>query len=129
MKSEVEHTEHDAKLMITENINRVDQQATEIPQAQVPARPTPSAAVLYWRQQLRLIQKAQRDFVRKSDEERMAHAAASRVIAGGASQAAIVESTRNARVAAESRKTEIRKRALVALQGSSDVPKACSDWK
>src|SRR5215212_7497053 len=34
LKSEVEHAEHDARMMITENINRVDQQATEIPQAQ-----------------------------------------------------------------------------------------------
>jgi hypothetical protein len=129
LQSEVEHAEHDARLMITENINRIDQQATDIPQAQVPARATTSVAVLYWRQQLRLMQKAQRDFVRKSDEERMAHAATSRVIAGGASQSALLESARNARVAAESRRAEIRKRAFVPVQGSPDVPKACYELK
>ena len=44
LKSEVEHAEHDARLMITDNINRVDQQDTEIPQADLPTRPTTSAA-------------------------------------------------------------------------------------
>jgi len=59
LKSEVEHAEHDAKMMITDNINRVDQQSTEIPQAQLPTRATASAGVLYWREQLLLMQKAQ----------------------------------------------------------------------
>src|ERR1044072_3313300 len=38
LKSEVEHAEHDAKMMMTDNINRPDQQPTEIPQAQLPTR-------------------------------------------------------------------------------------------
>ena len=127
LKSEVQNAEHDARMMITENINRVDQQETEIPQAQLPRRPTTSAGVLYWRQQLLLIQRAQREFVRKSDEQRMVHAATMGVIAGASSSAAL-ESARNARATAESRKTEIRKRAFVAMTTSSDQPKPCSDW-
>src|SRR5690349_15998755 len=91
LKSEVEHAEHDARMMITDNINRVDQQSTEIPQAQLPTRPTKSAGVLYWRQHLMLIQRVQRQFVKKSDEERMAHAATVGLIAG-ASQSAVLES-------------------------------------
>jgi hypothetical protein len=75
LKSEVQHAEHDARMMITENINRVDRGTTEIPQAELPTRPTTSAGVLYWRQQLLLIQRAQRDFVQKSDNERVIHAA------------------------------------------------------
>ena len=94
LKSEVEHAEHDARMMITDNINRVDQQSTEIPQAQVPTRPTHSAGVLYWRQQLLLIQRAQREFVKKSDEERMVHAATMGVIAGS-SQSAVLESAQS----------------------------------
>lgn len=128
LKSEVEHAEHDARMMITENINRVDQQATEIPQAQLPARPTASAGVLYWRQQLLLIQRAQREYVKKSDEERVKHAATMGVIGGGTSQSAALESARNARAAAESRKTEIRKRAFVPVTTSSNQPKPCSEW-
>ena len=128
LKSEVEHAEHDARMMITDNINRVDQQSTEIPQAQLPTRPTHSAGVLYWRQQLLLIQRAQREFVKKSDEERMAHAATMGVIAG-ASQSAVLESARQARATAESRRAEIRKRAFVPMTASSDLPKPCSEWR
>jgi hypothetical protein len=128
LKSEVEHAEHDARMMITDNINRVDQQATEIPQAELPTRPTHSAGVLYWRQQLLLIQRAQRQFVKKSDEERMVHAATMGVI-NGASQAAVLESARQARATAESRKAEIRKRAFVPVTTSSVQPKPCSEWR
>jgi hypothetical protein len=128
LKSEVEHAEHDARMMITENINRVDQQSTEIPQAQLPTRPTHSAGVLYWRQQLLLIQRAQREFVKKSDEERMAHAATMGVISGASSSAAL-EFARQARAIAESRKAEIRKRAFVPMATSSDQLKPCSEWR
>jgi hypothetical protein len=129
LKSEVEHADHDARMMITENINRVDQQATDIPQAQLPTRPTTSAGVLYWREQLLLIQRAQRLYVTKSDTERMAHAARMTMIGAGRSQTAVLESARIARAAAESRRAEIRKRAFVPVTSSSDVAKACSEWK
>jgi hypothetical protein len=128
LKSEVGHAEHDARMMITANINRVDQQPTEIPQAQLPTRPTTSAGVLYWRQQLLLMQRAQREFVKKSDEERMTHAATMGVIAGGASGSAPLESALQARTAAESRRAEIRKRGFVPVTTSSDRPKPCSEW-
>jgi hypothetical protein len=114
-------------MMITDNVNRVDQQETEIPQSQLPTRPTTSVGVLYWREQLLLMQRAQKEFVRKSDQERMAHAATMGVIAGTSSSAAL-ESARNAHAAAESRKTEIRKRAFVSVTTSSDQPKPCSEW-
>jgi hypothetical protein len=128
LKSEVEHAEHDARMMITDNINRVDQQPTEVPQAQLPTRPTTSAGVLYWRQQLLLMQRAQREFVKRSDEERMTHAATMGVIEGGVSGAAALESARQARAAAEARKAEIRKRAFVPVTTPSDRPKPCSEW-
>ena len=127
LKSEVQNAEHDARMMITDNINRVDQQATEIPQAQLPTRTTGSAAVLYWRQQLLLMQKAQREFVKKSDEERIQHSATMGVI-HGSSQSSVLESARKAHAAAESRKAEIRKRAFVQIKSSSDQPKPCSEW-
>jgi len=126
LKSEVEHAFLYARMMTTENINRVDQHDTEIPQAQLPTRPTTSPGVLYWRQQLLLIQRAQREFVTKSDQERMIHAASMTVISGG-SQSAVLESARLAQAAAESRKAEIRKRAFVPV-ASSDRLKPCSTW-
>ena len=127
LKSEVDYADHDARMMITANINRVDQQSTEIPQAQLPTRPTHSAGVLYWRQQLLMIQRVQREFVQKSDEQRMKHAATMAVI-GGTSQSAVLESARQARAAAEARKVEIRKRAFVPAPTSSEQPKPCSAW-
>lgn len=128
LKSEVEHAEHDGRMMITDNINRLDQQWTEVPQAELPTRPTHSAGVLYWRQQLLLIQRVQRQFVKKSDEARMAHAATMAAIAG-VSQSAVLESARRARATAESREAEIRKRAFVPVATSSDQPKPCSEWR
>jgi len=125
LKSEVNHAEHDARMMITANINRVDQQTTEIPQAQLPTRPTTSAGVLYWRQQLLLMQRAQREYVKKSDEERMVHAATMGVISGRPSPAAL-ESARLARATAESRRAEIRKRAFVPVATSPNLAKPCS---
>ena len=127
LKSEVEHAEHDARMMITDNINRVDQQSTEIPQAELPTRATTSPGVLYWRQQLLLIQRAQREFVTQSDQERMVHAATMGVVAGASSSAAL-ESARKAQAAAANRKAEIRKRAFVAAPTSSPQPKPCAEW-
>jgi tetratricopeptide (TPR) repeat protein len=127
LKSEVEHAEHDGRMMISENINRLDQRWTEIPQAQLPTRPTHSAGVLYWREQLLLIQRVLRQFVKKSDEERIAHVATMAVISG-ASQSAVLESARRAELIAESRQAEIRRRAFVPVTASSDEPKPCSAW-
>src|SRR3954447_2799807 len=126
LKSEVQYAEHDARMMITENMNRVDQQVTEIPQAQLPTRATNSAGVLYWRQQLLLIQKAQIEYVNQSDQQRMVHAATMGVISGSSSSAAL-QSARLARMRAESRQAEIRKRAFVPARTSSDQPKSCSE--
>jgi hypothetical protein len=129
LKSEVQHADHDARMMITANINRVDQQPTEIPQAQIPIRPTNSPGVLYWREQLRLIQRLQREFVQKSDIERMSHVTKMAIAGARTSASAALESARLAHAAAESRRMELRQRALVAGPPSSDRPKACVEWK
>ena len=126
LKAEVGHAEHDAKMMITENVNRVDQQETHVPQAIIPTRPTGSAGVLYWRQQLRIMQAAQRAYVRASDRERMVHAATMQSISGGTTSAAIAESARQARARAESRQLEIHKRALKVSSSSTAQVRPCS---
>jgi hypothetical protein len=126
LQREVDNAGHDARLMIADNMNRVDQQATEIPQSPLPTRATTSPAVLYWRQQLLLMQRAQREFVKASDEERMVHAA-TMGIASGSSSSAALESARLAHAAAESRRVEVRKRAFVLPASASGQPKSCSE--
>jgi tetratricopeptide (TPR) repeat protein len=127
LQGEVENAEHDARLMIADNIGRVDQHATDIPQAALPTRATTSTGVLYWRQQLRLMQKAQRDFVKQSDEERMVHAATMDVVAGGGDDSAVVESARHADAAAQARRAAIRQRAFVLPAGAATAPGSCNE--
>jgi hypothetical protein len=50
--------------------------------AQVPMRPTTSAGVLYWRQQLLFRQRMQREFVMKADLLRIRHATTMGAITG-----------------------------------------------
>ena len=127
LRAEAQHARHDSRMMIIENTNRLDHGATAIPQAQLPARPTSSAGVLYWRQLLLLVQRMQRDFVMRADIARIRHAATMGAITG-VSSSAVFESARRARVAAESRRLEIRKRALIPVTTLSDRPRSCSEW-
>lgn len=128
LKSEVQHAHHDARMMIIENTNRLDHAITEIPQAQLPTRPTTSAGVLYWRQQLLLVQQLQREYVMKADLQRMKHLTTMAVITGGSSSSAVLESARKAQVAAESRRAAIHQRIFVPVTLPSDRPRPCSEW-
>ncbi len=127
LKAEVQYTRHDGRMMILENTNRLDHDATAIPQAQLPTRPTTSASVLYWRQQLLVRQRMQREFVMRADVERIRHATRMGIIAG-VSSSAVLQSAVRARAAAESRRLEIRKRAFVPATPLSDRPRSCSEW-
>jgi hypothetical protein len=127
LQAEVEFAGHDARLMIADNISRVDQQSTTVPQAVVPTRATHSAGVLYWRQQLLLMQKAQREFVQQSDQERMVHAATLSV-SSGSDSSSVLASARQAAAAAEARKAAIRQRAFVASASAGATVRPCIEW-
>jgi hypothetical protein len=127
LKAEVQNARHDARMMIIENTNRLDHEATAVPQAQLPTRPTTSAGVLYWRQQLVLRQRIQREFVMKADVAHIGHATRMAMITR-VSSSAVIESARRARAAAESRRLEIRRRALVLATPLSDRTRSCSEW-
>jgi tetratricopeptide (TPR) repeat protein len=128
LKSEVQHAHHDARIMIIENTNRLDHGITDIPQAQLPTRLTTSVGVLYWRQLLLVVQKVQRDYVRKADLQRLKHLTTMGVISGGASSSAVLESARRAQAAAESRRAAILQRTFVVVTIPSDRPRPCSEW-
>jgi hypothetical protein len=128
LKAEAQHARHDGRMMILENTNRLDHDATAIPQAQLPTRPTTSAAVLYWRQQLLLRQRIQREFVMRADMERIRHATRMAIITGRVSSSALLESARRARAAAESRRLEIRRRSFTLATPLPDRLRSCSEW-
>ena len=128
LKAEVQNAHHDAKMMIIENTNRLDTQITEIPQSQLPTRPTNSAGVLYWRQLLLLVQKIQRYYVSQADMQRMKHVTTMAIISGGSSASAAYESARRAQAAAASRKAAISQRAYVPVPTASDQPRSCAEW-
>jgi hypothetical protein len=128
LMSEVQHAHHDARMMIIENTNRLDHGITEIPQAQLPTRPTTSAGVLYWRQLLLVVQRLQKYYVGQADLQRMKHLTTMAIITGGASSSAVLESARRAQAAAESRRAAIRQRVFVPVTSPSDRPRPCSEW-
>jgi hypothetical protein len=128
LKAEAQHARHDTRMMIIENTNRLDHEATAIPQAQLPTRPTTSASVLYWRQQLLVRQRMQREFVLKADLLRLRHATTMGAITR-VSTSAVLESARRARAVAESRRLEIRRRAFVPVMRPSEPPRPCSEWR
>lgn len=127
LKAEAQNAHHDARMMIIENTNRLDYGITEIPQSQLPTRPTTSAGVWYWRLQLLAVQKIQRDYVRRADLSRMKHVTTMGIISGGISASATLESARRAQAAAESRKAAIRSRAFVPTTSLERV-RPCSEW-
>jgi hypothetical protein len=127
LKAEAQHARHGSRRMILENTNRLDPDATAIPQAQSPVRPTTSAAAMYRREQVLLCQRLQREFVMKADVQRIRHAATMAALRGVSAQVAF-EPARRARLVAEARKLEIRERAFVPPAGSPDPPRPCSEW-
>lgn len=128
LRMEIARVEHEAKLMITENVDRVDQQPTEIPQSAVPSRPTSSVGVLYNRQQLRLMQAAQKRSVQLSDEERMEHLVGMQIAGAGVDSAAMVESARQASQRAAALKADIRRRAFRPPAAATAEVERCTSY-
>jgi hypothetical protein len=128
LKSEIEHVNHDTKMMITENTNRMDTNFTVIPQSQIPNRSTTSSGVLFNREILKMMHEVQRSFVMQSDTARIEHVTSMAIISGGTSSEQILESSRLASHAAEERKGAIQGRRFLASASAGTAPRSCSDW-
>jgi hypothetical protein len=128
LKSEMNNLEHDIKMMITENINRLDSDFTEIVQSKIQARETSSPAVLYARENVRLMQQIQNTYVKQSDEERIQHNASMQVIGGGADQQSILISKQKAAERAEARRKAVSQRAFHLKPEASDQLKTCLQY-
>ncbi len=125
LHAERENAEHEGKMMITANMNRLDQHFTEVPVSVIPSRTTNSAGVLYARALLRLVQEALKRFVQQSDEERIRHTAAMTIINGAPSPSDVQLSITQADAAAASRKAAIQQRAFRLPAGASVAQQAC----
>jgi hypothetical protein len=128
LKSEIEHVNHDTKMMITENMNRSDTHQTTIPQSEVPVRPTSSPAVHFNRELLRIMHQVQRYYVMESDKARMEHATAMAMISGSTSSAQILESARLADHVAQERKRAIQARKFLLPPGAGTELRSCAEW-
>ena len=129
LKAEIEHVNHDTKMMITENMNRADTNITAIPQSQIPVRPTSSTGVLFNRQLLRMMHHVQRYYVMESDKARMEHVGTMGVISGGTSAEKMLESSRLANHAAEERQRAIHQRKFSLPPSVGSSPRSCAEWK
>lgn len=127
LKSEIQHVNHDTKMMITENINRADTAITAIPQSQIPIRPTTSPGVLFNREVLKMMHQVQRYYVMESDKARMKHVGTMGVISGGISTEQVLESSRLADQAAEERKRAIDARKFSLPPAMDSTPRACTE--
>jgi hypothetical protein len=128
LKSEMSNLEHDIKMMITENINRLDSDFTETPQSQIPSRQTSSPSVLYARKNVMLMQQIQKTYVKQSDEERIQHNATMGVINSAPDQQAILISKQQAAERADARRKAISQRTYKQLPGNSNELKTCSSY-
>lgn len=128
LKAEMNNLEHDIKMMITENIDRSDSDFTETPQSEIPSRETSSAAVLYARENVRLMQEVQKTYVKQSDEERISHNATMGIISGSANQQAILISKQQAAEHAEGRRKDVLRRAYKQQPNDSSELKSCSSY-
>lgn len=129
LKAEIEHVTHDTKMMITENMNRMDTGFTAIPQSALPVRATSSPAVAFNRELLSIMHQVQRHFVMESDKGRIEHVTAMGIISGGASQAQILESARLADHAAQERQRAIQTRKFLLPAGAGTTPRTCAEWQ
>lgn len=129
LKAEIEHVNHDTKMMITENTNRMDTNFTVIPQSEIPVRPTNSSGVLFNREILKMMHEVQRNFVMQSDTARIEHVGSMAIISGGTSSAQVLESSRLASQAAEERKRAIQSRRFSLPASVGTTRRSCSDWK
>ncbi len=129
LKSEIQNVKHETKMMITENVNRVDTGATIFSQSAIPARVTTSPAVLFNRELLKISHQLQRQYVFQADKARMRHVSSMIIISGRASYEQVLRSSQFAERTAEERKRAVDARRFSLPVGAGTTPRSCSEWK
>ncbi len=129
LKAELLNVSHDTKMMITENINRVDAGMTVVLQSPIPVRETASPGVLFNRELLKMMHQSQRRYVLQADKLRLSHVTKMTIISGGPSAQQVALSSSYAQGNAEARKRAIDARKFALPPGVGTTPRPCSAWK
>jgi tetratricopeptide (TPR) repeat protein len=128
LKAEALIVDHEIRMMVNANINRLDHDITVVTQSQIPTRETVSPGVLYMRELVRMWQAMQKRVVLKADQMRMQHVATMAAISGPPDVSTVLRSSLAASAAAEERVRAVQQRALVAHVGKSQL-RSCADFK
>ncbi len=129
LKAELLNVSHETKMMITENMNRVDSGMTVVPQSAIPVRETASPGVLFNRELLKAMHQAQRRYVLQADKLRMSHVTKMTIISGGPSARQVALSASYAQRNAEQRKQAVEARRFAGSSGLATTPQPCGAWK
>jgi len=125
LKMEIQNVSHETKMMIAENVNRVDTGITLVPQSAIPVRETASPGVLFNRELLKMMHLRQRWYALEADKLRMSHVTKMTIISGGPSARQVTLSSSYAQRNAEDRKRAIEARKFALPPGVSTEPRPC----
>ena len=129
LTAEMQNISHDTKMMITENMTRVDGGSTVVSRSMIPIRETTSPGVLFYREVVKVSQQKQREYVFQADQARIRHLTSMAIISGGASSEQAARSSYLAERAAGERKRAIDVRRFSLPQGAGATPRPCGEWK
>ncbi len=125
LKAELLNVSHETKMMITENINRVDAGMTLVLQSPIPVRETASPGVLFNRELLKMVHQMQRRYVLQADKLRLSHVTKMTIISGGPSSQQVALSSGYAQRNAEERRRAIEARKFALPPGVGTTPRPC----
>jgi tetratricopeptide (TPR) repeat protein len=129
LTSEMQNISHDTKMMITENMSRVDGGSTVVSRSVIPIRETTSPGVLFYREVVKVSQQKQKEYVLQADQLRIRHLTNMTIISGGSSSEQAARSASLAERAAAERKRAIDARGFVLPPGAGATPRPCGEWK
>ncbi len=129
LKAELLNVSHETKMMIAENMNRVDGGMTVVSQSAIPIRETSSPGVLFNRELLKMMHQRQRWYVLQADKLRIGHVTKMTIISGAPSAQRVTLSSTYAQRSAVERKRAIDARRFALTPGTGTTPRPCGAWE
>jgi hypothetical protein len=130
--TEIQRINHDANMMIIENMNRPDDDFTRIPQVQIPNRIPQSNTIFSARLKLQMWQRSQKEMVLQSDIKRIDHNTRMKIInniGGSIANDYMREMTSRQHIQNqfEARITDVRQREFILPPDVLTVPEPCPE--